>query len=90
MGGPGAGSHPGGARERGMSGGARARGRAVVTPWRPWRGPRPLPASPRTLCRACGYYSLVDVSLFMPLRCARLDDSTGSSRGACGVRFRAK
>lgn len=36
------------------------------------------------------HYSLVDVSLFMPLRWARPDDSTGSSRGAWGVRFRAK
>lgn len=35
-------------------------------------------------------YKRVDVSLFMPLRCARPDASTGSSRGACGVRFRAK
>lgn len=37
-----------------------------------------------------GRYSLVDVSRFMPLRWARLDDSTGSSRGARGVLFRAK
>lgn len=29
-----------------------------------------------------GHYNLVDVSLFMPLRWARLEDSTGSSRGA--------
>lgn len=37
-----------------------------------------------------GRYNLVDVSLFMPLRWARLEDSTGSSRGAWGVLFRAK
>lgn len=35
-------------------------------------------------------YSRVDVSLFMPLRWARLDDSTGSSRGAWGVLWRAR
>lgn len=37
-----------------------------------------------------GHYNLVDVSLFMPLRWAKLDESTGSSLGACGVLFRAK
>lgn len=50
----------------------------------------------RTLGRAteagdlAGHYNLVDVSLFMPLRWAKLDESTGSSLGACGVLFRAK
>lgn len=37
-----------------------------------------------------GHYNRVDVSLFMPLRWAKLEDSTGSSLGACGVLFRAK
>lgn len=55
--------------------------KAVVTPAMPvtasQAGARP-PRTSRVLLR----YNRVDVSLFMPRRWARLDDSTGCSRGA--------
>lgn len=55
-----------------------------------WEPERTLAPGRLRLEGRLGHYNLVDVSLFIPLRWAKLDDSTGSSLGACGALFRAK